>query len=67
MNAINPDGKYTQMVKFFMDFHTPKDTGDMTFNPDSDYNLPQDVIDRTIAKYKEAYFLLTGKEFAAEG
>jgi phosphoribosylaminoimidazole-succinocarboxamide synthase len=36
-------------------------------NPDSDYNLPQDVIDRTIAKYKEAYFLLTGKEFAAEG
>lgn len=33
-------------------------------NPDSDYNLPQDVIDRTIEKYKEAYFLLTGKEFA---
>lgn len=38
MNAINPDGKYTQMVKFLMDFHTPKDTGDMTFKPDSDYN-----------------------------
>jgi len=31
-------------------------------NPDSDYNLPQDVIDKTIAKYKEAYLLLTGKE-----
>ncbi len=31
-------------------------------NPDSDYNLPQDVIDKTIAKYKEAYLLLSGKE-----
>ena len=31
-------------------------------NPDSDYNLPQDVIDKTIAKYLEAYRLLTGKE-----
>ena len=31
-------------------------------NPDSDYNLPQDVIDKTIDKYKEAYRLLTGKE-----
>ena len=31
-------------------------------NPDSDYNLPQDVIDKTIEKYKEAYRLLTGKE-----
>ncbi|MBQ0078631.1 MAG: phosphoribosylaminoimidazolesuccinocarboxamide synthase [Eubacterium sp.] len=31
-------------------------------NPDSDYNLPQEVIDKTIAKYKEAYKLLTGKE-----
>lgn len=32
-------------------------------NPDSDYLLPQDVIDKTIEKYKEAFFLLTGKEF----
>lgn len=24
-------------------------------NPDSDYNLPQEIIDKTIAKYKEAY------------
>ncbi len=32
-------------------------------NPDSDYLLPQDVIDRTIEKYKEAFLLLTGKAF----
>ena len=32
-------------------------------NPDSDYNLPSDVIDKTIEKYKEAYELLTGEEF----
>lgn len=31
-------------------------------NPDCDYNLPQDVIDKTIDKYLEAYRLLTGKE-----
>ena len=31
-------------------------------NPDSDYNLPQEVIDKTIAKYLEAYRLLTGSE-----
>ena len=29
-------------------------------HPDSDYDLPQDVIDKTIAKYLEAYELLTG-------
>ncbi len=28
-------------------------------NPDSGYDLPQDVIDKTIAKYTEAYKLLT--------
>ena len=32
-------------------------------NPDSDYKLPQDIIDKTIAKYKEAYEVLTGKTF----
>ena len=32
-------------------------------NPDSDYLLPQDVIDKTIAKYKEAYEMVTGKAF----
>ena len=30
-------------------------------NPNSGYKLPQDVIDKTIAKYKEAYTMLTGK------
>ena len=30
--------------------------------PECDYNLPQDVIDKTIAKYLEAYKLLTGSE-----
>ena len=32
-------------------------------NPNSDYLLPQDVIDKTIEKYKEAYEMLTGKKF----
>ena len=31
-------------------------------NPDSNYDLPQDVIDKTIAKYLEAYELLTGNK-----
>ena len=31
-------------------------------SPDSNYDLPQDVIDKTIAKYLEAYELLTGKK-----
>lgn len=34
-------------------------------NPNSDYLLPQDVIDKTIEKYEEAYELLTGKKFDA--
>lgn len=34
-------------------------------NPDSDYLLPQDVIDKTIEKYEEAYLLLTGKPLEA--
>ena len=33
-------------------------------NPDSDSLLPDDVIDKTIAKYKEAFELLTGRKFA---
>ena len=32
-------------------------------NPGNDYLLPQDVIDKTIDKYKEAYAMLTGKNF----
>lgn len=31
-------------------------------NPESDYLLPQEVIEKTIGKYKEAYELLTGKK-----
>lgn len=34
----------------------------LTANPDSDYDLPDEVIEKTIGKYKEAYTLLTGKE-----
>ena len=34
-------------------------------NPDSDYLLPDDVIDKTVAKYKEAYEQLTGEPFEA--
>ena len=33
-------------------------------NPDCNYDLPQDVIDKTIAKYLEAYRLLTGSDLA---
>lgn len=32
-------------------------------HPDSDYTLPQDVVERTADKYREAYGLLTGTEF----
>ncbi len=31
-------------------------------NPDSGYTLPQEIIDKTIAKYAEAFELLTGKK-----
>ena len=34
-------------------------------NTDSDYLLPEEVIKKTVDKYKEAYELLTGKEFQA--
>ena len=33
-------------------------------NPDSDYLLPDGVIAKTVDKYKEAFFMLTGKKFA---
>lgn len=32
-------------------------------NPDSDYLLPEEVVTKTVDKYKEAYELLTGKPF----
>ena len=37
MNEINPGGKYTQVAEFLMDFHTPKDVGELTLNADTDY------------------------------
>lgn len=33
-------------------------------NPESDYLLPEEVVDKTVDKYKEAYELLTGEKFA---
>lgn len=35
----------------------------LSANPEAGYELPQDVIDKTIAKYIEAYELLTGQKF----
>ena len=37
----------------------------LTANPDRDYLLPDEVIEKTIAKYIEAYELLTGEKFTA--
>ena len=34
-------------------------------NPDSDYLLPDEVIEKTVDKYKDAYEVLTGKKFEA--
>lgn len=33
-------------------------------NPDSGYQLPEEVVAKTVDKYKEAYELLTGEKFA---
>lgn len=33
-------------------------------NPDSEYLLPEEVVAKTVDKYKEAYELLTGEKFA---
>ncbi len=33
-------------------------------NPDSDYLLPEEIVKKTVDKYKEAYELLTGEKFA---
>lgn len=32
-------------------------------NPDSDYHLPDEVVEKTVDKYKEAFELITGKKF----
>jgi len=33
-------------------------------NPESDYLLPDEVVEKTVDKYKEAYYLITGEEFS---
>jgi len=37
VNEQNPDGKYTKVVEFLMDFHTSKEVNDQALNADSDY------------------------------
>ena len=37
LNELEPDVGYTQCAGFLMDFHTPKDVGELTLNADSDY------------------------------
>lgn len=34
-------------------------------HPESDYKLPADIVEKTVAKYREAYQLLTGKAFVS--
>ena len=31
-------------------------------NPDNDWTLPQDIVDKTIGKYLQGYEMLTGKK-----
>ena len=33
-------------------------------NPDNDWTLPQEIVDKTIDKYLQAYEMLTGKKLA---
>ena len=47
MNELAPDANYTQVAEFLMDFHTPEDVGELTFNPDSDYTDYQWRLART--------------------
>lgn len=37
----------------------------LSANPESDWLLPEEIIEKTIGKYKEAYELLTGEDFKA--
>ena len=47
MNKINPDAKYTQVVKFLMDLSTPADMSGTTLEPNKDYNDYQWWLART--------------------
>ena len=33
-------------------------------NPDNNWTLPQDIVDKTIEKYLQSYEMLTGKKLA---
>ena len=37
VNSLTPDTKYTQVIEFFTDFHTPEDTSETGFEADFDY------------------------------
>ena len=37
LNDDDPDVNYTSIAKFLMDFHTPKDVGELSFNEDTEY------------------------------
>ena len=37
LNQLSDNGNITQAAEFLMDFHTPKETGGLTLNPDADY------------------------------
>ena len=43
-----------------MDSHLARDW--LKANPDNDWTLPQEIVDKTIEKYLQAYKMLTGKD-----
>lgn len=47
INKKNPDGKFTQIAGFLMDFHTPKNTGEASLEPDREYTDYQWWLART--------------------
>lgn len=47
LNKLSDGGKITQAAQFLMDFHTPKEIGELTFEADSDYTDYQWWLART--------------------
>ena len=47
LNQLSDSGDITQAAEFLMDFHTPEDVGELTFNADSDYKDYQWWLART--------------------
>lgn len=37
LNSLSPNAGYSHVMKFLMDFHSPKKGGDSTFDPDREY------------------------------